>query len=428
MLRLVWPGHPRRWRDVPGRLKPELGRILRLTTAAVIAYLLTVAFTEGQLDLTGALTALLVVQASSFSTLRMGIVRVGAVVTGVLVAVLLTTFAGLTWWSLGLAVASSLLLAKVLRLGHQALETPISAMLILGVHGQQVAVETRVLTTLIGTAVGIAFTLLLPPAVPVPQAVGAVRRVAGSTARVLRRAGEGVRSQPITRSRADSWLDDARAVSVRVGEASELVAEVKDARMLHPASLATRSAEPTLRTGLSTLESTALAVRSMLTLVQRAAPEEAPEAVGDDDGFGGEVRAAFAHVLETMSGSVEAFGELLEAEVAGREEEAARALAESLDGLRESRAVLTELMFVDARAEPTLWLLRGSILSAVEAVLDQLDVDQRGRLRSELADDQRLPPLEVWSRSRQSARERRGQPWRTARPPRQRPDGAGPGE
>ena len=88
LANLVWPGHPSRWHDVPRRLRPSAVNILRLTAAAVFSYLLTLAITSGAVDLTGPLTALLVMQASAYSTLKMGAVRVGAVLAGVFVAIL----------------------------------------------------------------------------------------------------------------------------------------------------------------------------------------------------------------------------------------------------------------------------------------------------------------------------------------------------
>ena len=111
----AWPGRPTRWRDVPGRLRPTVVNVIRLTTAAVISYLLTLATTSGAIDLTGPLTALLVMQASAFSTLKMGAIRVGAVLAGVLVATLVSIWIGLTWWSLGAVIAASLILAKIFR-------------------------------------------------------------------------------------------------------------------------------------------------------------------------------------------------------------------------------------------------------------------------------------------------------------------------
>src|SRR5690606_38576713 len=85
---------------LPLPLRPLLAWVARLTAASVVAYLLTVWLLEEPIDLTGALTALLVVQASASASLQMGVVRVGAVLTGVLVAVTLSSWVGLAWWSL----------------------------------------------------------------------------------------------------------------------------------------------------------------------------------------------------------------------------------------------------------------------------------------------------------------------------------------
>jgi hypothetical protein len=63
---------------VPARLRPGASQIARLTAAAVFSYLAANA-SPRILDLTAPLTALLVVQASTLGTLRMGLVRVGAV-------------------------------------------------------------------------------------------------------------------------------------------------------------------------------------------------------------------------------------------------------------------------------------------------------------------------------------------------------------
>src|SRR4051794_40460453 len=87
LLWWVWPSYPTSWSAVPERVGPVAVQITRLTIAAVVAYLVADAVSPGILDLTAPLTALLVVQASTVGTLQMGLVRVGAVLTGVLVAV-----------------------------------------------------------------------------------------------------------------------------------------------------------------------------------------------------------------------------------------------------------------------------------------------------------------------------------------------------
>ena len=185
LLWWVWPSYPTSWSGAVARVRPAAAQIARLTIAAVVAYLVSDTVSPGTVDLTAPLTALLVVQASTVGTLQMGLVRVGAVLTGVLVAVGLTSSIGLSWWSLALVISASLVLAKVLRLGEQSLETTISAMLILAVSSPELAAEVRVVNTLIGTAMGIAFSVLVPVSIPNARATGLVRRVARSQAALL---------------------------------------------------------------------------------------------------------------------------------------------------------------------------------------------------------------------------------------------------
>lgn len=390
LTNLVWPGHPTRWRDVPGRLQSTLLSIARLTTGAVVAYLFTLVLTDGVIDLTGALTALLVMQASAYSTLKMGAVRVGAVLAGVLVATMLATWIGLTWWSLGAAIAASLFLGKVLRLGEQALEVPISAMLILGVTNPDIAAETRVLTTLIGAGVGVAFNLLYPPGMPTKAAERAVVEVAEATAAPLDAAAEAFTAGPVSRSQVDSWLEDvSRRAHRRVAVASAAVASLKDSRRFNPRAVGVADVEPVLASGLATLEGCLLAVRALFVVLRA----EIPTGDEPDDPYGEELRSAFAVVLHDVADCLRAFGSLVLAEAEGREEEAEQALDQTLEILRETKAILTELIMVDAQHNKSAWLLRGSILAAVEHVLDRLDLGDRARARQRWKEDQLRKPL-----------------------------------
>ena len=322
LARWAWPGHPSRWRDVPGRLFPSLTTVFRLTAAAVVAYLVTLVLTEGALDLTGALTALLVVQASAFSTIKMGAVRVGAVLSGILVATLLSSWIGLTWWSLGAAIAASLLLAKALRLGEQALETPISAMLILGVSNHDVAAETRILNTLIGAGVGVAFNLVYPPAMPdgVRRSGAAARGRAAAAP--LEGAADDLVAGPVARQQVDLWLDRVRPANRRSPPASDAIGSLKDSRRLNPRALGTVDVEPVLTTGLDTLEH---------CLLDHPCPvhgdaAEMPDAEQRRDPYGDELRSAFAVVLRDTADCLRAFGSLVVAEAEGRADDAEQAL------------------------------------------------------------------------------------------------------
>jgi hypothetical protein len=386
---LAWPGRPDRWRKVPGRLLPTLVSITRLTSAAVISYLITLAVTDGAVDLTGALTALLVVQASAYRTLQMGAVRVGAVLSGVLVATLLSTWVGLTWWSLGAAIAASLLLGKVLRLGEQALETPITAMLVLGVTNTDIAAEIRILTTLIGAGVGVAFNLLYPPPMPTARAARALMRVAQAAAAPLDAAGDALAGGPVTRVQVDSWLDQVRSATRRVATATEFLASLKDSRRFNPRALGTVDVEPVLSTGLDTLEHCLLDIRSLLTVIAA----EIPPTERPDDPYGEELRAAFAVVLHDAADCLRAFGSLVVAEAEQREDETEQALADSLEILRETRAILTELIMVDPPENSSAWMLRGSVLTALGQVLARLDLEERARLHRDWKEEQLRRPL-----------------------------------
>lgn len=386
---LAWPGHPREWREVPHRLQPAIVSTARLTAAAVVAYLLTGVLTEGPVDLTGPLTALLVMQASAYSTLKMGAVRVGAVLGGVLIATGLSVWIGLTWWSLGAAIFAALLLGKVLRLGDQALETPISAMLILAVADPTIAAEVRVINTFIGAGVGIAFNVIYPPAMPTRSTGAAVRSAARSIARPLRTAAEHLRLGPVNRGQIGIWLDEGRAAERRVGRARDALASLQDSRRLNPRALATTDVAPVLASGVERLEGCLLAVRALFVVLRTEVP------IGDapDDPYGEDLRAAFAVVLDDLADCVDHFGELVVAEAEGRELDVEWRLDHSLDVLRETQAILTELIMTQAESHQSSWLLRGSILAAVGHVLDQLDIEERARVRRIWQQDQASKPL-----------------------------------
>ena len=389
LANLAWPGHPDHWRDVPARLRPTLVTTLRLTFGTVLAYLLTLLVAGDEVAITGALTALLVMQASAYSTLRMGVFRVGAVLGGVLVATLLSYWIGLTWWTLGAAVAISLVLGKILRLGEQAIEMPITAMLILAVSNPAVAAETRILATLLGAGVGIGLNLVYPPAMPVRPAGESIRAVAVAISAPLRYAAEGLRTGPITRGQVTLWMDALRLADRRIDQATAAVARLRDSRRLNPRALGVTDVEPVLSSGLTTLEGCLLAVRALLVEIRT----EVPSGDQPEDPYGAELREAFAVVLDDVADSVRGFGALVVAEAASREEEVERRLDRNLDTLRETTAILAELITVQPGQSESSWLLHGSILASLEQVLAQLDVEERARGRREWQEAQARRPM-----------------------------------
>ncbi|HZD68242.1 MAG TPA: aromatic acid exporter family protein [Actinomycetes bacterium] len=146
MLRSRFLGRPS-WTNHRGRGTPPGWRTAKATLAAVLAYELARRLLPGgPLPLLAPLTALLVAQITVVETLKSGLERVGSVVAGVLIAVVLSKVVGLTWWGLGTVIFASLIAGQLLRLGDQRLEVPISAVPVLAVTGQtQVAAQGRIL-------------------------------------------------------------------------------------------------------------------------------------------------------------------------------------------------------------------------------------------------------------------------------------------
>lgn len=371
----LWPSMPSSWSQVPARLRPVTVQIARLTVAAVVAYLVANAVSPGSVDLTAPLTALLVVQASTVGTLQVGLVRVGAVLTGVLVAVGVSASVGLSWWSLAAVIAAALILANVLRLREQSLEAPISAMLILAVSSPELAAEVRVVNTLIGTAVGIGFALLVPVAIPNASALGAVRAVARAQASLLDEVALALGDRAAHPEELEAWLAWTDHIEGELDDAAAAVQAVEDRRILNPRALAVAAVHPGLRAVLGRLDSCLSAERTLLHgLGAGSEVEERPA----DTAAGAELRRAFAVVLDDLANGLHAFANLVGAEYGGANtDEVDDALNRTLEIVRETRAVLTELMFldVDPRGRPDLWMLQGSVLAAVDHILRQLDLE-----------------------------------------------------
>ncbi len=399
----LWPALPSTWSQVPARIRPATAQIARLTVAAVVAYLVADAWTPGILDLTAPLTALLVVQASTVGTLRMGLVRVGAVLTGVLVAVGVASAVGLVWWSLAGVIAASMVLAKVLRLGEQTLEAPISAMLILAVSSPELAAEVRLVNTLIGTVVGIAFSLLVPVAIPNARAREGVRGVARSQAALLDEMALTLASRPPHPEEATAWWAWTEHIGGDVAEAGGALQAIQQNRRLNPLALAAPTVHPGLQYALSRLERCLSAERALLTVLSTEAPSGDARQEGQT---GAELRRAFAVVLDYAANRLRGFAELVDAEYgAGSVDRVDEAFNRTLDQVREGRAVLTELMLIDVdpREHTDVWMLQGSVLAAVDHVLRQLDLERAERRQEAWLVRRRMPV-----RPRLQPRPRRG--------------------
>jgi hypothetical protein len=354
-----------------GRGDPPGWRTVKTTLAAVLAYLLAVALLGNDVPpLLAPLTALLVAQVTVFRTVTSGVERVGSVVAGVLVAVLLSRVVGLSWWSLGITIFVSLVIGRVLHLGDHTLEVPISAMLVLAVTGPaRIAALDRVAETLVGAVTGVVVSFMLRPPVYVQPAGDAVGALAAEMAELLTSMGREL-TEGWSSGQAGAWEDRARELDRPLRAARIAVARGDESLRLNPRQRRVREGASSLRAALAALEHAAVQIRGLtLDLADLA------DAVESSDQAEPELLVALGALLVELGGGVAAFGQLVAPEVAGPPREAVP-LHIALEIARTHRDVLAELMLVDARTDLELWHIQGSLLANVDRLLREIDLER----------------------------------------------------
>ncbi len=383
---------------------------VRVAGAAAAAYLVARLLLPGSTPLVAALTALLVVQLTPVSLLTNGALRIVAVVSGVAIAAVFAATVSLTWWSLALAVVAAALLGQALRLGDNVIEVPISTLLVLtaGQFGYGSAASHRIVESLLGAAVGILITMVVPPRIVSDDAGKAVAEVADAVSDLLLRSSWELTESEDVPASARGWVGEARAVSRWVPGAVTAVDTAMESRRLNLRALALADTGPGLRQGVVAIEASLVTVRS----TYRSLLDVVDGTTWDSDELSEEVKLSTALVLHEASVAVGAFGDLVAAQArrpdvgrparlgrpasrqrrraerraaAGPTGAAPEALREreamrvGLSGLRDARVRLTELVLVDRSdfAE-----LNVTLLACVRRLLVELDLDHRDRVMS----------------------------------------------
>src|ERR1700733_3919216 len=271
------------------RAQPKAAYIVRLTLTAVFAYLIALMLTGSARPVLAPLTALLVLQATLYQTIRTAAEKVLGVTAGVLAAVGVAAYVPFSWWVLGMLIAATLALGMALRLGDNMLEVPISAMLIFSVD-THAAATSRIADTLIGVGAGLAAGLLFAP-LRVQSAKEAVSELTDRMSALLGQMAAGLAEVPAPR-RAAEWLDGARAPR---GEASPLDAalgQAEESVRLNPRRLLTPDPAAGLREGVDSLERAATDMRVLARSIADSARIESDDSPVRDP----EARAPLAAV------------------------------------------------------------------------------------------------------------------------------------
>ncbi|TVZ06187.1 hypothetical protein EAS64_01725 [Trebonia kvetii] len=383
---------------------PATSHITRLTATATFAYLLALLIPAGtSRPVLAPLTALLVLQASLYQTIRSGIRKVISVAAGVLVAVGVSEFIAFSWWQLAIVIAAALLIGRMLRLGDDLLEVPISAMLIFSSAGTHVAATGRIVDTLVGTAAGLAGGLVFakPHVQPAREAVGTLAgRLAGLLERMaseLSPAGDdqakdghdtagsdaaghdtaGAAAAPDP-AKVRDWLTQARALRDEIERVDDTLRSADDSVRLNPRTRLggvpddLLAAGPGLHGGLEALEHATVTVRGLARSILDSAGIDSDTSPVRDE----QTRARLADVLRNLASAVRTYGRLAQVFPSDSEQ-----LKSELEGqLEAAHREQDELAAVLEPRTPAAggaseWPLRGEILTHIDRLRTGLSPD-----------------------------------------------------
>jgi uncharacterized membrane protein YgaE (UPF0421/DUF939 family) len=337
------------------RAQPATLTIVRLTVTAVVAFLAARLVTGAASPILAPLTALLVVQVTLYQTFRSAMQRVASVVAGVLVALGLSTWLGFNWWSLGIAIAAALTIGFVLRLGDSVLEVPISAMLVLSLPTEAVALE-RVVATLVGAATGLISNLVVAPlrVEPAEEAVDDLgRRLASLLDEMSADLARGSGAE-----RTADWVTRARELTAEFEQVEQALGQAEESVRLNPRSAVVDDPRVYLRRRLETLEHATLTIRGIARSLEDSA------GLSDEVNPVRDAHAAerVADVLRELAAAMRAYGGLARSKSVDRaalKADVDRHLAEA----GERHGAVADVLRADPAAPSAGWPVRGELVT-----------------------------------------------------------------
>ncbi|MCG5212160.1 FUSC family protein [Streptosporangium soli] len=358
------------------RAQPTAVWIARLTVTAVSAYVIAWFLPGADKPLLAPLTALLVVQFTLYRTIRSAIQRIGAVVAGVLVAVVLAATIGFTWWTLGGAIGASLIIGYAARLGNHILEVPISAMLIfaLGAATPAGAVD-RVFETLVGAATGLLAGLIASP-VHMSPAQEAISDLGCRLGELMDRLADSL-VEHTEHEVFGRLLEDTRVVGREIQRVDQALVRAEESLRLNPRAGGLHPMGTALRSGLETLEYSALTLRGLArSLADR---QHLPESGGVYDM---ESRDRLAAALREVAECMRSFGLLVRADITGDVRAYDEALRRHLADGRRQRDAFADALPPWISARSTEWRLHAEVLVHLDRLLDLFDTEHRAQARN----------------------------------------------
>ncbi|TDC92010.1 FUSC family protein [Actinomadura sp. 7K507] len=316
------------------------------------------------------LTAILVVQVTLYQTIHHVWQRVVSVVVGVMVAALLSSQLGFSWWSLGLAITAALICGFVMRLGNYILEVPISAMLILSLE-TGAAATGRIVETLVGALTGLVAGILTSP-IKIQAAEEALEDLSGTMARHLHDLAAAVENRPEPHT-FDELLSQARSLTREVQRVDGELVHAEESIRLNPQGVGMLRSMVALRETLVALEHCGVTIRGLARCLADHANE--PEQWREDPLSKSDTRALLATTMRHLASALGTYGRMRRQQFATGNTDLEDPLASHLDAAREERVKLTEML----RADSPDWPLHGELLVHLDRLRSELESGRRTR-------------------------------------------------
>lgn len=256
--------------------------IARVAIAATIAWLIATNLSQSTLGIFAPITTLLVVQTSPWSTLGISAQRVLGTGAGVLGASIWVNLLGLSWWTFGLGLLISLLIARLLpfSFGGQ-IQIPIAVIFVLSIGPNSMQQDLwRLLDVGIGGAVGIAAVLAWPPKPPLGLFLETMAKYRDDIFDVLRAIGE--ESGTDVHGRVHDYIPKARQLRDGSLQAREQLTQVSEGTHANLRAGDIRSQLPQLALSLRRLLGFAIQVRGLAGATDALYDRRLPAALKPD--------------------------------------------------------------------------------------------------------------------------------------------------
>lgn len=292
------------------KIRPaEIGsykHIARVAIAATIAWLIATNLSQSTLGIFAPITTLLVVQASPWSTLAISAQRIVGTGLGVLGASVWVNLLGLSWWSFGLGLVISLVVARLLpfSLGGQ-FQIPIAVIFVMALGPNSMDQDLwRVLDVGIGGVVGIIAVLVWPPRPPLRKYLTTLAQYRDDIYDVLIAIRD--ESGVDVHSRVHNYIPKARDLRDGAVTAREQLAQVSQSTHANLRAGNLRSQIPQLALSLRRLLGFAIQVRGLAGAADALYDRRLPAALTPD-----QLRELVDALLDQASEAMGARGETI---------------------------------------------------------------------------------------------------------------------